>query len=622
MTQRPNPQTLPQDAALIALTPTGAALAARLASHLPGAKVHVLEGRGGGKSDISFTDTPAHLRRLFKAGTPIIGICAAGILIRCLAPLLENKRAEPPVIALAEDGAAIVPLLGGHRGGVALAQAIAQITKGQCAITTAGEIALGLALDTPPSGWRIANPENIKPLTVALLGKEPVALKLEAGDGGWLSSAALTFDDQGGLSIRITHRAHMPGKDELVLHPPVLALGIGCERGVEIEELETLVFDTLAAAELSPSAIGCIASIDIKADEDAIHTLAESLNVPARFFPADRLEAESPRLVNPSQLVFEETGCHGVSEGAALAATGAAGELICPKTKSRRATCAVALSPSPIDSASVGEARGELFVIGIGPGADEWRTPEATKLLERAEDAVGYDLYLDLVADNIASARRHAFPLGAEEKRVRAALELAAKGRRVALISSGDAGIYAMGSLVFELIEREDNATWNRIALTMAPGISALQAASARSGAPLGHDFCTISLSDLLTPWPDIQHRVKAAAEGDFVIAFYNPVSKRRRHQLETARDILLVHRPAETPVVLARNLGRDEETIEIISLRDLNADKVDMLTLVLVGSSQTRKIERNGRGWIFTPRGYAAKMESPQIPPAKRNTS
>jgi len=622
MNQRLKTEALPQGAALVALTPTGAALARKLAGKLPGAKVHVLEGRDDGKSDISFTDTGGHLHRLFKAGTPIIGICAAGILIRCLAPLLQNKSTEPPVVCVGEDGAAIVPLLGGHRGGVALAQVIADITKGQCAITTAGEIALGLALDNPPKGWRIDNPDKVKPLAAALLNDEKVALKLETGDGGWLSGGVLSFDDSGELSIMITHRTMTPDKNELVFHPPVLALGVGCERGVEAEELETLVSETLAAAGLSPQSIACIASIDIKSDEDAIHALAQSLNVPARFFAADQLEAQAPRLANPSDIVFDETGCHGVSEGAALAAAGVDGDLISPKTKSKRATCAIALSPTPIDSNSAGRPRGELFVIGIGPGADEWRTPEATKLLERAEDAVGYDLYLDLVAENITRAERHDFPLGAEEIRVRAALDLAAQGRRVALISSGDAGIYAMGSLVFELIERENDPAWNRIALTMAPGISALQAASARSGAPLGHDFCTISLSDLLTPWPDIQRRVKAAAEGDFVVAFYNPVSKRRRHQLETARDILLTHRPPETPVVLARNLGREGETIDIISLCDLNADKVDMLTMVLVGSSQTRKIERNGNAWIFTPRGYAAKMETPQLPPVKRNAS
>jgi cobalt-precorrin 5A hydrolase/precorrin-3B C17-methyltransferase len=189
-------------------------------------------------------------------------------------------------------------------------------------------------------------------------------------------------------------------------------------------------------------------------------------------------------------------------------------------------------------------------------------------------------------------------------------MELAGQGRCVALVCSGDAGIYAMATLVFELIEKgglSDPA--RRIAIEVSPGISALQAAAARAGAPLGHDFCTISLSDLLTPWPDIVRRVRAAAEGDFVIAFYNPVSKRRRTQLAHSKEVLLQHRPADTPVILAANLGRDGETVRVVPLAELDVDDVDMLTVVLVGSSQTRTVKTgDGRQWVYTPRGYAAK--------------
>ena len=170
-----------------------------------------------------------------------------------------------------------------------------------------------------------------------------------------------------------------------------------------------------------------------------------------------------------------------------------------------------------------------------------------------------------------------------------------------------------MATLAYELIdtgELPDAA--RRVEVVVCPGISALQAAAARAGAPLGHDFCTISLSDLLTPWPDIERRVRAAAEGDFVIAFYNPVSRRRRSQLADARAILLDHRPAQTPVVLATNLGRPGETVRIVSLADLRVDDVDMLTVVIVGSSQTRRMRTgDGREHAYTPRGYAGKAGS-----------
>ena len=231
-------------------------------------------------------------------------------------------------------------------------------------------------------------------------------------------------------------------------------------------------------------------------------------------------------------------------------------------------------------------------------------------MITASTDLVGYSLYLDLIAPISHGRTRHDFDLGREEDRVRHAMELAGEGRDVSLVCSGDAGIYAMATLVFELLDHgglSDGA--RRIGIQVSPGISALQAAAARAGAPLGHDFCTISLSDLLTPWPAIQMRVKAAAEGDFVIAFYNPVSKRRRTQLAHARDVLLKHRPADTPVILATDLGRPKEHVRVVPLGELEVDDVDMLTVVVVGSSDSRVTKTgDGKTWVYTPRGYAAK--------------
>ncbi|HEY0834297.1 MAG TPA: precorrin-3B C(17)-methyltransferase, partial [Azospirillum sp.] len=354
-----------------------------------------------------------------------------------------------------------------------------------------------------------------------------------------------------------------------------------------------------------------VASLDLKADEPAVHAAAAALHAPARFFDAARLEQEAPRLATPSDTVFREVGCHGVAEGAALAAAGPDAQLVVVKRRSKRATCAVALAPSPIDPAQAGRPRGRLSIVGIGPGKPGWRTPEADQWLSAATDLVGYHLYLDLLGPMAAGKRRHGYELGAETERCRIALTLAAEGRDVALVSSGDAGIYAMATLVFELIEREGAAhdAWKRVDVAVTPGISALQAAAARVGAPLGHDFCTISLSDLLTPWEVIARRIRAAAEGDFVIAVYNPVSQRRTTQLGELRRVLLEHRPADTPVVLARNLGREGETARVITLGALSADQVDMLTLVLIGSRETRRVPRgDGGAWVYTPRGYAAK--------------
>ncbi|MEQ8355533.1 MAG: precorrin-3B C(17)-methyltransferase [Kiloniellaceae bacterium] len=591
--------------AFIVLTPGGAALADRLKKSLPGAVVFGKRGRVSAVDDC-FDDFTAQVRAAFLQGRAVVGLCAAGTLIRALAPLLADKRDEPPVIAVAEDGGAVVPLLGGHRGANDLAGTLAAVLDIAAAVTTAGDRRFGVALDAPPIGWRLGNPEHYKRFTAALLGGEKLRL---LGEAAWLCDGGLPFDDGGALTIQVTEKAGVPAPDCLVYHPARLSLGVGCERHAEPAELEALVRDTLAKAGLSPLAIAGVFSLDVKADEAAVLALAESLAVPARFFDAARLEAETPRLANPSDLVFREVGCHGVAEGAALAAAGTEGQLLVAKSKSQRATCAVALAPGIVDATQVGKGRGTLSVIGTGPGDPVWRTPEVEAAVLGATDLVGYGLYLDLLGPLAAGKARHGYELGEEEKRVRVALDLAAEGRDVALVCSGDPGIYAMATLVFELLERGGRADWRRIGVAVMPGVSALQAAAARAGAPLGHDFCTISLSDLLTPWAAIERRVTAAAEGDFVIAFYNPVSKRRTRQLAEAVAILRRHRRDDTPVVLARNLGRDGETVTILDLADLTPDRVDMLTVVLVGSSETRRVTRSdGGAWVYTPRGYAGK--------------
>ncbi len=563
------------------------------------------ERAGAGSDDhvLSFADTAGHIRALFAEGRPIVGICAAGILIRILAPLLADKREEPPIVAISEDGKSIVPLLGGHRGANDLARRLAEALGGHAAITTAGDNRFGVALDAPPEGWTLANPNDAKPVMAALLAGASARIE---GDAQWLEKSRIPFAADATVRLIATTRALAGDDTTLVYHPRRLAIGIGCERDASPAEAIDLLHRTLDEGGLAAESVALVASLDLKADEPAVLEAAEKFGVPARFFAAARLEAETPRLKNPSETVFREVGCHGVAEAAALAAVGPAGLLLVAKRKSARVTCAIAEAPGVIETAKVGRARGRLSIVGIGPGSAEWLTPEARRLLQTSDAAVGYSLYLDLVAALIADAERFDSKLGAEEARVRQALALAAEGRAVALVSSGDSGIYALATLVFECLESgdlPDSAT--RVEIVVAPGVSAMQAAAARAGAPLGHDFCAISLSDLLTPWETIEARIRAAAEGDFVVALYNPVSARRRTQLAEAKRILLKHRPRETPVVLARNLGRDGETVATVPLSDLEVDKVDMLTLVLVGSSTTRQVAAGGRAWTYTPRGY-----------------
>ncbi|MAS42884.1 MAG: precorrin-3B C(17)-methyltransferase [Rhodobacteraceae bacterium] len=561
----------------------------------------------------------ASLRGLFASGTPIVAVMAAGIVIRALAPLIGDKRAEPAVVALAEDGSAAVPLLGGHRGANALARALAQALGGVAAVTTAGDVSLGVALDEPPAGWRLENPEDAKAVMAGLLAGRPARL---SGAADWLAPLGdrvtrAPAPSEPGAPVVLT----VEGAAPLIWRRARIALGVGCARGCAPEELIGLARRTLAEAGLSAWEVASVQSIDLKADEAAVHALAADLGVPARFHPAAVLEAEAGRLQNPSEVVFAETGCHGVAEGAALAAAGPDGRLVAPKAKTAMATCAAAeIGTAP---GAAGARRGRLSVVGIGPGTADWRTPEASRLIAEADELIGYGLYIDLLGPLAAGKPRADFALGEEEARCRHALERAGEGRNVALICSGDAGIYAMGALVMELLDRETHrsgvsAAARRVEVVNAPGVSALQAASARAGALLGHDFCAISLSDLLTPREDILKRLKAAAEGDFVIAFYNPVSRRRRELLDRARDILLAHRPADTPVLLARSLGRPEEALRRRTLAGLRTDEVDMMTVVLVGASRSRAFETGDRGAgaegrrLYTPRGYARRIDAP----------
>lgn len=255
----------------------------------------------------------------------------------------------------------------------------------------------------------------------------------------------------------------------------------------------------------------------------------------------------------------------------------------------------------------------QLTIIGTGPGDLAYLPPAASQAIAQASDLVAYGLYIDLLGELAADKLRHDRSLGQEIDRARLALNLAADNKTTALLSSGDAGVFAMATLVFELLDKEgelpENSAWQDIDIHVVPGISAMQTCASRVGAPLGHDFCAISLSDLLTPWETIETRIKAAALGDFVVAFYNPVSKKRDWQLDKARELLLEKRPGGTPVILGRNLSREDEQVSITTLAELDSTQVDMLTLVLIGNSESRHLKTAHQDWVYTPRGYSKKL-------------
>ena len=600
------------------------------------------------------------LRAAWNARRPIIALCASAIVIRALAPLLGDKRKEPPVLALSADGAHIVPLLGGHGGGNALALELARQTGGTAAITTAGDRQLNIALDLPPAGWRLANPQHVKGVAARLLDGETL---MADNIPDWLARGAFRVRDAGSDAgppgqrpapraclpapraclpapraclpapraclpapraclpaprACFTHRAMEGTQGCLVYHPLCLSVGLGCARGCPPREMLELIDTAFQAGGLSRHAVALVGTLALKADEPAMEAACRYFDAPLRLFSAQELERERARLQNPSRYVFAEVGCHGVAEGAALAGGGAEAGLIVPKMKSANATLAIARAERPIDPARAGRARGSLAIIGIGPGDEAFLTAEARQYIINADTLVGYGRYIDQLGRLAFGKTCRRFALGEEEARARHALECAGRGHDVALVSSGDAGIYAMGTLVCQLLDQggqkggvSDAA--RRCAISHSPGISAAQLLAARVGAPLGHDFCLISLSDLMTPSDDIFTRVEAAARADFVIALYNPRSQRRDWQLAKACDMIRAHRSGDTAVALGSHLGQAAEAVEIVTLDTLDIARVTMHTTLIVGARNSlRFCLPCGAVRLYTPRGYPGRPAQP----------
>ena len=371
-----------------------------------------------------------------------------------------------------------------------------------------------------------------------------------------------------------------PASPSVVYRPPSLVAGVGCSRGADAAEILALLDSALDEAGLSRKSVTALHSIDLKSDEAGLIEAARSLNVPLRFYAAGELSVyEVP---NPSEVVADATGTPSVAEASVLAA-GAA--LVLEKRKSQNAT--VALGRLPV--------RGRLALVSLGPGSDALIPPLAREALAASELIVGLGQYVERVRHLLRPGTRVlTLPLGDEVARAEEALAEARAGGSVALVSSGDVGVYAMASPALELGGGD-------VDVVVVPGITAAQAASSLLGSPLGHDHCSVSLSNLLTPWEVIENRVRAAALGDFVVSLYNPRSKGRDWQLGKVREMLLEHRPPETPVGIVRDAYRPTQSVALTDLASLRPEEVDMLTVVVVGNSQTRIVA----GRMVTPRGY-----------------
>ncbi len=558
---------------LVAATGNGCALAAHVEECWPEARR--FEGR-----------PREALAAAWERCDAVVAFLATGIAMRLAAPLLADKRRDPGLVCVDDAGRYAVALCGGHDGGAnALAQRLGALLGATPVVTTASD-ALGLpALDALGAelGFRIAAGSDVAAVAAALVAGERVTL---TSDRRWplepLPPSVVAATIPSAPCLLVTDRLVEPPRPAVVYRPPSLVVGVGCSRGASAEEILTLVAEALAEAGLAAESVAEVASVTLKADEHGLLAVAADRGWPLRFHEPDTLaRIEVP---NPSATVARAVGTASVAEAAALA--GSRAELVAPKRKSPRVTVAIARRAP----------RGRLALVGLGPG-DLALVPElARQALARAELVVGLDRYVEQARPLLRpGTRTDASPIGSELERADRALAEARAGGSVALVSGGDAGVYAMASPALE-------AAGDDVDVVVVPGVTAAQAAAALLGAPLGHDHCAISLSDLLTPWPLIRRRVELAAEADLVISFYNPRSREREWQLAEAREILLAHRPPQTPVGVVADAFRPAQRVELTTLEALDPTVVGMTTTVVVGSSQTRVVA----GRMVTPRGYA----------------
>ncbi|WP_369301525.1 precorrin-3B C(17)-methyltransferase [Pseudomonas sp. N2-5-1-1] len=542
--------------AIVILGQGSLATARRIAQVYPGALIHGLAGRVEG-ADQTYSEFGATLRQLYQQGTPLIALCAAGIVIRTLAPLLLEKGEEPAVLAVAEDGSAVVPLLGGLGGVNVMARDIAAALDVPAAITTSGELRFGTCLLNPPAGYQLADLELGKRFVSDLLAGESVRIE---GAAPWLAQANLPQDQQARLAIHVGSAERVPAANELLIYPQNVC--VTCKPGAHLAER---VRAALHDAGLAVQSLACVLASDTQMAEPSLHEAALALNVPLLF-----------------------------------------------SSVTQEAEIVISVAEQPLDLAQVGRPRGRLAVIGLGPGAAELMVPAVKAELARCTDVLGYETYVRMAGPFRDDQVQHCTDNREEMQRARHAFELAAQGRSVVVVSSGDPGVFAMAAAVIEALHESSDPAWHQVDLQILPGVSASLATAAQAGAPLGHDFCVMSLSDNLKPWSIIEKRLDLASQADLALAFYNPISRSRPWQLGRALEIVALHRTPETPVVLGRDIGRPGQTLRVTTLGQLRPEQVDMRTMVLIGSSTTCVFPRAGGGaWVYTPRWYGEKPAS-----------
>ncbi len=541
----------------------------------------------------------------------IIFIGSIGASIRLINSFLTSKDKDPGVIVIDKKCSKIVPLIGAHQSNTQnIAFQISNLFGGQIIETNNSKDQSLLNLDSFGNQWgwkRSGKIENWSKLVIKQAKNEEIFCKQLSGNSLWKTSESgaiikQIFEKETKKPDSTFHVSIFDNQGK-TWHPPILWIGIGCERHTSKELIANSLNNFLESNNISPYSIAGFATIDIKKDEKGILELAKGKNLPIKFFTKEDL---SKIIVpNPSSAVQKEIGIFSVAEASCLLAAGEGSKLLkekrifknkdFSKSKSGAVTIAIAESKNQYYPSN-----GEIHIIGSGPGDISFLTNNARKALSKCTIWIGYTMYLDLIkplkrSDQVLIESQ----LTEEKERCTKAIKLAEEGIKVALISSGDSGFYGMAGLLLELLQKIKKEY--RPYFEVHPGISSMQLAASLSGAPLMNDFCSISLSDKLTPWSLIEKRIEGALLGDFVIAFFNPQSIERNWQLKSAIDLCLKSRQGNTPVLIARQVGRENQSKKFFTLNTLPIKEIDMLSIIIIGNSQTTLIDE-----IFlTPRGY-----------------
>jgi cobalt-precorrin 5A hydrolase/precorrin-3B C17-methyltransferase len=535
------------------------------------------------------------VKRSWEDSSALLFIMATGIVVRTIAPLIKNKKEDPAVLVIDEEGKHVIPLLGGHQARAnELATTLATLINANPVITTSSDINNLPALDLWIERCQlfIQNPSILPKIMSKFIENSKIKIYINSDlirvpifpDHFQVVKEAEIAD------IIITNKKLELNEEQLILIPRNLVVGLGFHDWVTSNEIEEAIKQVFTDEGLYFEALKGVATLEKKAKNEALQEFSRKYGLCVFSYTPEELQEVKGLSFSP--IVERAVGVSSVCEQSAILAS--QGRLIVPKRVFKDVTIAVAEAPYYV--------KGKVYVVGIGPGSLFHITPKAITVIREAEVIIGYKTYINLIESLIKDKKVFAYGMTEEVKRAKNAIEYALKGMIVSVVSGGDPGVYGMAGLIFEILAQNNL----EVEVEVIPGISAFNAASSKVGAPIMNDFACISLSDRLTPWNEIEKRLEYAAKSDFVIILYNPKSSKRRENLAKAKELIIKYRDNNTPVAIVKNATREGEEVILTTLEKMDSYPVDMNTTIIIGNSQSY-IYKN---FFITPRGYRRKYE------------